>query len=1528
MRGMKNRVMACLLSTAMTVSVLTGISQPAFAADQPIRLSREVNDAGFLPGSEDQVEVTVDHLESDPVREVQVYKDGENLELGLTDLDSVRYYVDSVTGSDDNDGRSEQTPWKSLDKVNNTKFEPGSKILFKCGSAWAGNLIVSSSGEEGKLIEYSSYGEGARPLIMGTGDDQDGLTKSGTAAVLIKDKEYVRVKGLAITNLGKKPDGSPNDIKELGENEGLRSGIIVMATRGTSTVLEQIQVVDNEIYNVKGSSNRYPPAGTYDMYHNAGIYMWVEGTEGETAQFDQLLIENNIIRDMSCQGINFNVEDAGHYNFQHDRYHQDVIIRGNSIARTGADAIVTEYCNNILVERNVGYNAGEMTKDNRPSVIAGIWQSNTSNPVFQYNECARTRYFRGDGMAWDTDWGSGGTSLYQYNYSHENEGGMLMDCNFNSPNYENWIMRYNLSVNEPGTQWTIVTHNRGNLEFYNNTVYIAPGGGRIYIHEASGLKNEFYNNIFVADEITYDNSISAFRNNLIWGHGNEVSLPAQAVNTYIADPKFADTTAADTTGETVNSVPVLAVPHALDGMDAARGWQLSSDSPAINRGIGIENNGGKDMLGNPLYHGAPDIGMHEYQGDYTGDGSVDKAAHTSANIQMETYDSTDAANVRTSRISPESLNEVIEGISPDDSFVFEKVVFDQEAQSFVWTSKGEQAYQLKVLADGQELGTFDIAASDDYDKQIFHFDTPLSPGDHRIVLQFSGDGAKEALVDQFAFTQLSKPYDIPYTFTFEDGVDTWKTLGSGFVQVEDGKLVYTAKDNPERFLPDRSPLVKDGIVEGEITAGGNGSTTILIRFDTLESSFVEVGMDVGNYWFLGGTGIANQVFPSGKCPAVTSGQTYRIKVKFVGEHFTVWIDDKEVFNQEVPGAKTTSGAVGINKWSRGYASLDNLKVNSGTLNGQVIGSNGVGVEGVTITLDDGRGTQTDSRGNYTFYNLVWGKEYTVTGHAPTGSLPEQKVTTSMDQDTAKLTHQLEIAGADKTELRAAIAKAQSYLEGDYDPVSWADMSEKLTAAIGVEGNVNATQGNVEDALTELEESMNALVMIDTPFELPYTNDFTNSQAGWKGMRSTSAASVQDGKLFLHSGARNDWYLSGRTPEFADGTIEYEFTPAEPDGVIGGKGSMMFRVSEDGSQFVEVGTDALNDSYWFLSGTGVSGNKVFADAPKLTAGTTYQMKVQFEGEHITVWVDGAELFNETLAGVRTQAGRIGIRTWDPTKLYFDNIKVSKPETENISGISQEISGPADTAPNTEENAAVTSESKNSESTDPDQTAAVVSENDRNMVQAGNSSLNSQAGTACAFQLQFPDGEMADYRIVASTVSGEEFIREFRVDRKAPVIPGITDGNEYKASVKVSVQEENLKTLQINGVDAENGTVVTEPDTYQITAIDQAGNTTVLNFSIKDEKPIGPDHPNDPDVVDPGKEEPGKVEPGKEDSGKDGNQDNGSGNSNDSSHEADRSAHSAETSDTGNMELWIFLLAAAVMLFAVVRTNMKYSGKRKE
>jgi len=83
-----------------------------------------------------------------------------NLAFGTT------YYV-SNSGIDENDGLTTETSWQTLEKVNNFEFQPGDSVLFECGSVWRGQL-VPQSGEIDNHIYYGSYGDGTKPLLLGS----------------------------------------------------------------------------------------------------------------------------------------------------------------------------------------------------------------------------------------------------------------------------------------------------------------------------------------------------------------------------------------------------------------------------------------------------------------------------------------------------------------------------------------------------------------------------------------------------------------------------------------------------------------------------------------------------------------------------------------------------------------------------------------------------------------------------------------------------------------------------------------------------------------------------------------------------------------------------------------------------------------------------------------------------------------------------------------------------------------------------------------------------------------------------------------------------------------------------------------------------------------------------------------------------------------------------------------------------------------------------------------------------------------
>ncbi|MBQ8508922.1 MAG: right-handed parallel beta-helix repeat-containing protein [Clostridia bacterium] len=70
-----------------------------------------------------------------------------------------KIYYFSEDGDDSNDGLSEETPLKSIDKLNLLILKKGDVVLFKRGDMFRGNITAKTG------VTYSAYGEGAKPII-------------------------------------------------------------------------------------------------------------------------------------------------------------------------------------------------------------------------------------------------------------------------------------------------------------------------------------------------------------------------------------------------------------------------------------------------------------------------------------------------------------------------------------------------------------------------------------------------------------------------------------------------------------------------------------------------------------------------------------------------------------------------------------------------------------------------------------------------------------------------------------------------------------------------------------------------------------------------------------------------------------------------------------------------------------------------------------------------------------------------------------------------------------------------------------------------------------------------------------------------------------------------------------------------------------------------------------------------------------------------------------------------------------------
>ncbi len=77
------------------------------------------------------------------------------------------FHVDAEHGDDARDGLEPESAWRSLSRVNRASLAPGDRVLFRRGQTWRGQLVPHSGDASGVII-YGAFGEGDKPILLGS----------------------------------------------------------------------------------------------------------------------------------------------------------------------------------------------------------------------------------------------------------------------------------------------------------------------------------------------------------------------------------------------------------------------------------------------------------------------------------------------------------------------------------------------------------------------------------------------------------------------------------------------------------------------------------------------------------------------------------------------------------------------------------------------------------------------------------------------------------------------------------------------------------------------------------------------------------------------------------------------------------------------------------------------------------------------------------------------------------------------------------------------------------------------------------------------------------------------------------------------------------------------------------------------------------------------------------------------------------------------------------------------------------------
>ncbi|MBI2571423.1 MAG: right-handed parallel beta-helix repeat-containing protein [Candidatus Schekmanbacteria bacterium] len=532
------------------------------------------------------------------------------------------YYV-SAGGSDEADGITPGTAWKTIGRVNTGTYGPGDAILLEGGSTFAGPLLLSPDNNQATAaqpLQITSYGAGRATIASAAGDS--GVVAAGVAA-------------FALANV----------VLAGADAAGGGSGIMVL--NETALSLAGIRVTGVEIY-----------------HHTYALYAATADPPSE-------------IRDIVLSEVNAHDNAAGPSFFGH--YLLPAAVSGDHYGIANVRVERSELWNNTGAGLMGGFGAGLVLMNARDAVIEynHIHDNGGNNPelepngpcaitvydghnfLVQHNEVDHQRY----ALQNQTDNGGidfwGTSSTIQHNFVHDNEGwGFTLGAGdpetggagANWPSHDN-VVRFNVLLRNgqllPDRPAEMVPHCFAavlmfgapkRFEIYNNTIF-APFVADVPIPEA--VQGLFY----LVDVPGLGDTWSDIhlRNNVLVVDGDvafvEVPRPAGGTglriegNAYLGgetrpvvwgETVYADVSAwASATGQETLDQALVATVAGVDALCQAGGAEaadhrLAAASPVVDAGLDLGTRFGLDVgqwdfFGNPVpsASGLFDPGAHE-----------------------------------------------------------------------------------------------------------------------------------------------------------------------------------------------------------------------------------------------------------------------------------------------------------------------------------------------------------------------------------------------------------------------------------------------------------------------------------------------------------------------------------------------------------------------------------------------------------------------------------------------------------------------------------------------------------------------------------------------------------------------------------------------------------------------------------------------------------------------------------------------------------------------------------------------------
>ncbi|EJT04682.1 right-handed parallel beta-helix repeat-containing protein [Rhizobium sp. CCGE 510] len=230
------------------------------------------------------------------------------------------YFVNSATGSDHNNGTTENSAFATLSAVESLRLSPGDKVLLAAGSVFNEQFDLKYSGSVTAPITIGSYGLGDAPVIHSSNDGIHGskasnivvenikIADAGGAAIYAGNVWNWTVRNVEVSNTGLA--GKPGSVNfQSSQNITIENSKIV-GVNGDGIWMEKVSgvtIVNNVITNSQGAA-----ADAIQLNDSSNILIkgnHLEQTETNSAKGILALVRpvNAVIEDNTLIGGGFGI---------------------------------------------------------------------------------------------------------------------------------------------------------------------------------------------------------------------------------------------------------------------------------------------------------------------------------------------------------------------------------------------------------------------------------------------------------------------------------------------------------------------------------------------------------------------------------------------------------------------------------------------------------------------------------------------------------------------------------------------------------------------------------------------------------------------------------------------------------------------------------------------------------------------------------------------------------------------------------------------------------------------------------------------------------------------------------------------------------------------------------------------------------------------------------------------------------------------------------------------------------------------